>query len=257
MIRVFIILILCMLTLEMANAGSIPRAVGGEKRIKLINYTPNTVFQLIGHYEFQTIVEFGMDETIETISMGTPTPWQILPSANRLFIKPIEDEATTNMTVITNKRTYFFEMIAQEATSLYDENLSFMIKFVYPEQYNAAVKQVTPTSGPDLTKPEKFNFKYSISGAARDIEPTQVFDDGEFTYFKFRDINAELPAIFLVDNQNQEGLVNFRFENGYVVIERVAAKFTLRHGPDVICVFNESEEYKPKKEKKKFDVFQF
>lgn len=256
MLRFFLILVMCLLTVEATFAGSVPRAVGGEKRIKLINYTPNTVFQLVGHYEFQTIVEFGMDETIETISMGTPTPWQVLPSGNRLFIKPIEDDATTNMTVITNKRTYFFEMMAQQATSLYDENLSFMIKFVYPEQYNMAVKQVATTSGPDLSKPEKFNFKYSISGKARNIEPTQVFDDGEFTYFKFRDINAELPAIFLVDNQNQEGLVNFRLENGYVVVERVAAKFTLRNGADVICVFNESEEYKPKKEKKEvFSVF--
>ncbi|MDJ1407184.1 MAG: TrbG/VirB9 family P-type conjugative transfer protein [Candidatus Midichloria sp.] len=72
------------------------------------------------------------------------------------------------------------------------------------------------------------------------MEPLQIFDDGEFTYFKFRNINAEIPAIFLVDLDNREGIINYRIAGKYVVVERVAAKLTLRHGKSTICVFNES-----------------
>lgn len=234
-----------------ASAGRLPRAIGTESRIKIINYTPNTVFEFIGHYEYQTIVEFELDETIDTISMGTPGPWQVLPAGNRMFIKPIDDNATTNMTVITNKRMYFFEMHAQEAKSLFDEDLSFIIKFVYPDQLQNALTHVNTSSAPDMDHPELYNFNYSISGDAKDIEPTMIFDDGEFTYFKFKNINAELPAVFMVDSSGNEALVNFRIENSYMVIERVTSKFTLRHGGDTLCVYNEKESPNPKKNVKK------
>ena len=55
------------------------RALGNERRIKIINYKPNTVFTFIGHYTYQSIIEFGIDETIQNIAMGTPTAWQLIP----------------------------------------------------------------------------------------------------------------------------------------------------------------------------------
>ena len=167
---------------------------------------PNTVFKFVGHYFYQSIIEFALDEEVETISMGSPSPWQLVPAGNRIFLKPVGDEATTNMTVITNKRMYFFEMHAEDADDIADN---------------------------------KLNFKYSISGDARNIEPLQVFDDGEFTYFKFKDINSELPAVFLVDREGFESLVNYRISKQYLVVERVAKKFTLRNGADILCVYNE------------------
>ncbi len=222
------------------NATVMPRSMGGEDRIKIINYVPNAVFRYIGHYYYQTIIEFSLDEEIQTITMGTPTPWQIVPAGNRIFLKPIEDDATTNMTVITNKRMYFFEMHAKNANSINDPDLAFIVKFVYPSETNySAVKHVESNSGPDLTKPELYNFNYRISGSAVNIEPIQIFDDARFTYFKFREINTELPAIFLVNNDGSEALINYRVEKGYVIVERVTEKYTLRHGNDVICVFNE------------------
>ncbi len=258
MLRVLVALSL-MITMNFAHAGGIARPIGGESRIKIINYTPNTVFKFTGHYEYQSIIEFALDEEIDTISMGTPTPWQMVPAGNRIFIKPVEENATTNMTVITNKRMYFFEMHAEEATGVQDENLNFVMKFVYPEQYNlgaGTVTQVNTRSGPNLSKPELYNFEYTISGKVSEIEPLQVFDDGEFTYLKFRDVNSELPAIFAVDPYGNEGLVNYRQEGGYVIIERVSDRFTLRHGPNTICLFNEKGVYsKAAKDKKKFLFF--
>ncbi len=259
MFRILTVLLLVVFTANYASAGSVARPLGGESRIKIINYTPNTVFKYTGHYEYQSIIEFGLDEEIETISMGTPTPWQMVPAGNRIFIKPIEANATTNMTVITNKRMYFFEMHAEEATGIQDENLNFVFKFVYPEQYNlgsGTVTQVNSNNGPDLSKPELYNFDYTISGKILGIEPLQIFDDGQFTYLKFRDLNADLPAVFAVDAMGNEGLVNFRQQYGYVIIERVSDRFTLRHGPETICIFNERGNFsKPKESKKKFLFF--
>lgn len=229
-----------------AQAGSVARPMSGESRIKIVNYMPNTVFKFVGHYEYQSIIEFDQSEEIDTISMGTPTPWQVIPSGNRIFIKPVDENASTNMTVITNKRMYFFEMRAEEAKGLNDDSLNFIIKFVYPDQFsginiaaNTAAKIAEKKKGPDLSDPDKYNFKYSIAGDAKEIEPLQVFDDGKFTYLKFKNINAELPAIFQVNSDNSEALVNFRIEGEYMVVEKILSRITLRHGADVICVFKE------------------
>ena len=123
--------------------------------------------------------------------------------------------------------------------TLSHQDLSFIMKFIYPED-SSVVREVSADIGPDLKHPELYNFKYKVSGNAKNIEPVQIFDDGEFTYMKFRDINAELPAIFRVESDNTESLVNYRLANGYIVVERVAGRFTLRHGNDIICVFNEA-----------------
>ena len=255
----FILTLLILLNLSFnAVAGvGVPRPLGGENRIKIINYMPNTVYKFVGHYEYQSIIEFAQDEVIDTISMGTPSPWQLVPAGNRIFLKPVEENATTNMTVITNKRIYFFEMHAQEAVGIDDKALNFIVQFVYPEHYKSkgAVKtfETANSSAPDLTNPKIYNFEYTISGNAYEIEPIRVFDDGEFTYFKFRDINAEIPAIFWVDARGRESLINYRINDDYVVVERVTDKFTLRHGEDVICVFNEKLERKIKAQNKKYN----
>ena len=133
MLRLLLLFTIVCIGAYNANATTVARGMGNENRIKIINYKPNTVFRFTGHYTYQSIIEFSLDEEIDTISMGTPTPWQIIPAGNRIFLKPVEDDATTNMTVITNKRMYFFEMHAEEATDIDDDNLSFVVKFVYPD----------------------------------------------------------------------------------------------------------------------------
>ena len=221
------------------NAVLMPRPLGNENRIKIINYMPNSVIRFVGHYLYHSIVEFGTDEEIKTITMGTPNAWQMHPSRNRIFLKPIAEDATTNMTVITNKRMYFFEMHAEYADSISDRNIVFMMKFLYPDSVQNNVFTAPKSfSVPNLAQPDLYNFKYEISGRKSEIEPILIFDDGEFTYMKFRGTNTELPAVFVVDRDGNESLINYRIYGGYVIVERVAPKFTLRHGHDVICVFN-------------------
>lgn len=219
----------------------VPRPIGNESRIKVINYVPNTVISFTGHYMYHSIIEFSNDEKVETITMGTASAWQIHPTGNRIFLKPIDEDAETNMTVITTKRMYFFEMHAEHATDVGDKNIVFMMKFLYQDGPQSGVSMQTisgATIAPDLTQPNLYNFRYEVSGKSSEIEPILIFDDGEFTYFKFRHANTELPAFFIVNSDGTEGMVNYRMYGGYIVVERVAKQFTLRHGHDVVCVFN-------------------
>ncbi|AZL15618.1 P-type conjugative transfer protein VirB9 [Rickettsiales endosymbiont of Stachyamoeba lipophora] len=217
-----------------------PRAMPIDSRLRVLVYNPEDVFKFIGFYGYQASMEFDDTEVIESISMGDSIAWQVVPSGKRLFLKPVEPNATTNMTLITNKRVYHFELHAKDAIDINDPEMIFNVKFIYPdEDFNANIKNYASSSQlPDLDHPEKLNFNYTLSGADS-ISPIKIFDDGEFTYFEFRDKNAEIPAFFLIDSTGKEALINYRVAGKYIVIERVASQFTLRNGADIVCIFNE------------------
>jgi type IV secretion system protein VirB9 len=218
-----------------------PRPIATDPRIKVIMYSPNEVFKFDGYLGYQSNIEFAEDEEILTISIGNSLSWNLVPNGNRLFIKPLDPDATTNMTLITNKRTYLFEMHSKETESISDKNLTFSLRFVYPGEEEAMSSSNADLSPlPDIiNEPEQYNFRYSIRGSDF-VAPIRIFDDGRFTYFEFRDKNAEVPAFFSVDAQGNESIINFRARGDYIIVERVSNRFTLRHGGDVVCVYNEA-----------------
>jgi type IV secretion system protein VirB9 len=181
--------------------------------------------------------------------MGDPTGWQISPQGGSIFLKPTEVDANTNMVIITDKRTYYFEMYSKEAQDINDPELAFATRFIYGDAGGGSSNDFIDLGSDTKSKtyvPDPFkdttglNLKYTMNGA-KDIQPLEVFDDGEFTYFKFRDINADYPAIFQVLPDGNEALINFRIsDNGYVVVERVTSQFTLRFGNEMACIFNEN-----------------
>ncbi len=238
------ILVLC-LTISAVNsfASQMPRYLGSERKFRAYIYNPNDVYRYVGHYTYQGFIEFEADETVSTISMGDPTLWLFQNLGNRLFLKPVgEDNSETNMTVITSKRVYHFELMAKEAKGINDKDLVFVAKFVYPDEKDKNIVEfpkIAASDEPDMRDLSIYNFNYQYTGEPT-IAPLKVFDNGEFTYFQFSKKNAEIPAIFTVDSAGFESLVNFRSVGSYIIVERVSAQFTLRSGDDIVCVYNSS-----------------
>ncbi|MDG1286069.1 MAG: P-type conjugative transfer protein VirB9 [Rickettsiales bacterium] len=231
---------LFLLSPSAADALKSPRPQGVDGRIHTIMYAPDEVFKFTGHYGYQSSILLDVGEEIQTISMGDSVPWQITPSGNRIFLKPVEQDAQTNMTLLTNKRTYLFELHAEEAESIEDPNLIWVMKFIYPTQtFVSKKKKKEKLRKPEIDGYENFNFNYSIRGS-QIFAPVKIYDDGEFTYFEFRDKNASIPAFYHVDAQNNEALINFRARGDKIIVERVSSRFTLRHGNEIVCVYNEA-----------------
>jgi len=83
--------------------------------------------------------------------------------------------------------------------------------------------------------PASLNFDYRIeakAGRAPGWTPEHVFDDGRKTYVKFpADIaTIEVPPLFLIGPRGEAELVNYRFENGYYVVDRLFTVAELRLG---------------------------
>lgn len=242
MIKKFLLFTISLLfVFNSANSVQLPRTIGKEKRFRAYIYNPNEVYRYIGYYLSQTYIEFEEGEVVKTISMGDTTAWQTTVMENKLFLKPVGSYPDTNMTVLTNKRTYYFELDAVDTASSIDDNVLFYVKFIYPEgdDKNIVLFNTASTRDdkPDLRDLGKYNFNYEFSGSPA-IAPIKVFDDGEFTYIEFADKNAEIPAIFSVNSAGYENLVNFRVVENYIVIEQVNTQFTLRSSEDIVCIYN-------------------
>tara|TARA_B110000503_G_scaffold16913_1_gene24249 strand:+ start:1655 stop:2068 length:414 start_codon:yes stop_codon:yes gene_type:complete len=105
-----------------------------DNRIKTYVYSPNEVYLLVLHFGFQSSIEFEKNESIETITLGDSYAWKITPLGNRLFIKPMERDIRTNMTIITNRRTYQFDIVAKELENGEEKDLVYVMRFQYPKK---------------------------------------------------------------------------------------------------------------------------
>lgn len=123
-IRLLVLVMLCF----HANAD-IPIAT--DNRIKTYVYNPNDIYLVLMQSGFQTSVEFERGEKIKTLSLGSSYSWTITPVGNRLFIKPLEDTIRTNMTVITSKRTYQFDLVSKHPDES-DLDIAYVVRFFYP-----------------------------------------------------------------------------------------------------------------------------
>lgn len=215
-----------------AQAKAFPRAVPEDARVRVIKFDPNNVTELSTSFGFATTVEFG-SEQIQTVIAGDSIGWQMIPQGNRLTIKPAEKAvrgmATTNITVITDKRNYYFHV-----RNVPRSRPMFIVRF----DYSGIGKNSQPELTAALESPEfrQNNYNYQASSKG-DIGLQSVFDDGQFTFFEF-DPKQPLPAIFMVNADGREELTNSRKEGKYVVVEKIGKGFSLRLGKQVKCIKN-------------------
>lgn len=238
-----------------------------DSRIRTLVYNPNEVYELKFYYNYQSFVEFSEDEEIEMISIGEAFAWRLTPAGKRLFVRPLEIAAHTNMTIITNKRTYHFDIRSGEYNGKADEELVYTVRFFYPQigqplpippqlavPNRAAVPPSrlivkTPTPLPTVDKkipgtiernPENYelNFDYSLTGKANNIAPLKVYDNGRETFFQFTNDNLVIPSINLANVNGKEQPLPYTVRDGYVVVETVGRQFTLRLADGLICVYN-------------------
>ena len=207
-----------------------------DPRIRSIHYDEEQVVTLTGYLGYQMMVEFGLDERIENVSVGNSLGWQITPNhkANLLFLKPMDLAAPTNMTVVTDRRRYAFELRTLRPAKVALSDIAYVVRFLYPADTTPVPVVVTP---PPPAPPEKVNTAYSYTGS-RAALPSQVFDDGRFTYFQWPD-SVTTPALFLIEPDGSESIVNYTVRDGYQVVEQLAPRFKLRNGKEVTLVIND------------------
>ena len=163
-----------------AHAAKLPTPLLTDNRVKQVAYDPNQVYELVGTYNYQTSLEFEADEMVKVVALGDTIAWQTIPFRNRLFLKPVEENADTNLTVITSKRTYYFQL----GSSKKNTGQSYLIRFIYPSSRVSSFTEVKSHEPPPVVStgtPGSPNINYGYAGDKDSIGLQSVMDDGQFT----------------------------------------------------------------------------
>lgn len=245
----------------LAFALQIPEPSDSDPRVGYVNYDPDEIVQITGVVGYQTTVLFSPDEQIEDLGAGFTNAWEIgaLKNANGFFIKPKVENPNTNIGIVTNKRTYTFDMVMKgdaeqlkedkkkkrnsSALPKYGERFFYMIKFRYPEDARKKQELTASTEGMEKKletagRKKLKNQEYWIQGP-RELQPIAAWDDGRFTYLKFGP-NTGFPTIFVPDAAGQESIVQQHVADDTIVIHRVVKKIILRRDGKAAAVTNEA-----------------
>lgn len=219
-----------------------------DSRIKTLVYNPNEVFALTTHYGYQSNIEFGPKETIDTISVGDRVGWQISPAGRRLFIRSQEENAHTNMTVVTNLRAYQFDLRSSSADAVFgSEELTYVVRFYYPEEHpegllppsDVGMSMMPPAStGTIPNVGSGMNYKYTYSGPA-EAAPVKIFDDGKTTYFKFKGDASPQVSVITAKGESLD-VTTHRTADGLIAVNVIAPRFSIRQGSQQVLVYNEA-----------------
>ena len=205
----------------LALAESIPRSGPNDQRVRIATYQDGQVFRLNVSLTHVTTVEFGDGESIRSIIAGNTVGFEIdgVPGGRAFAIKPLARGVHTNVTVYTNRRSYYFNV--QEVSS----PTFYVVQFRYPGENRRpanAIAQAAP------------NYNYGAS-ARTEFTPTRVWDDGTFTYFAFPR-NAPVPAIFRYAGGRERTVNTGAVEDGIIRVSGVNAQWVLRLGEEVVCI---------------------
>jgi type IV secretion system protein VirB9 len=214
-------------------------------------YDQSQVVRVEGKANVQAVIQFGANEKIENVAIGDSQTWQVTPNkrANLLFVKPLADRASTNMTVVTDRHTYLFDLVASPA----HRNPLYVLAFTYPEvpedaqpalagvaplpEGASAIEMAAASDPYAVVDPAELNFAWTTTGDAK-LLPQRVYDDGDATFLTWS-TGTPLPAILIRDFEGTEGPVNFAVRGEVIVVDGVPREIMLRSGEDVATLLNQ------------------
>lgn len=213
----------------LAYAEASPRSGSRDGRITYATWQDGQVYTVPTRVRNITMIELGEGETIRSIAAGDTESFQVekLEGNNVFTIKPVIDGASTNVTVETNRRFYFLNVVEGGKPS-------WSVKFTVPGSGRSASAGPTirPLAEAPLT-PMRYRIVSRTRGAG--FVPIGISDDGAKTYFQIPN-GAPTPTVFRVDSKGLEYAVNSTMKGSVIVVSGRSARWVVRYGDDHACI---------------------
>jgi len=237
-----IFVLYALLTCIDVGAETVPVKGSVDSRIRVAAYNGDEVYKLRGFVGYQIDLEFEPGETFTGLGAGDLEGLSFVGQDNHLFLKPKAAKVATNLTVLTSRRHYQFDYIALSQRPKADaQGVIYSLRFTYspaPSQSaaDAAAKRLD-SQLESATTMRAQNIDYWYCGPQA-LRPIAAADDGVHTRLRFA-ANADMPAIFVRNEDGSESLLNFSMDAGDVIVHRVAKRFILRRGKLTGCIVNQ------------------
>lgn len=244
-------------------------------RIQTIEVNHHSIIDLTLIKGLPTVIELPQGEKIQDIAVGGLSDWsqewEIVKRDSLFFIKPLKNASATSLILSSHLQQYIFDLNPignlKKSTTPTQAISRLILQRKPPNptidqalqekqikqthllitQAEAKIKIIEhqlKTAREKMTQEQYKNSNYSleITQLNEDIQPRQVFDNGRFTYFQFPNQLA-IPAIYRKANlSDQETLINYHFEDDFLVAHGTGKSWTLRLGNSVVAVYNEAYE---------------
>jgi len=217
------------------------------------DFEPGRLYELRTSPDFLTAIMLRPGEKLVAKAAGDTVRWVLgetvqgsgLNQQVVVLVKPMRGGLRTNLVLTTDQRTYLIEVVSGEG-----KTYTSAVSWNYPQeemqalaaaqaqqaalqaQLEARTAAVQVSSGLSV---DQLNFNYQVKpvrGRAPRWQPLRVFDDGTKTYIQFpvNMASTEAPPLFLIGPSNRAELVNYRYINGYYVVDQLIDVAELRIG---------------------------
>lgn len=223
-----------------AHAETLPDKGTIDSRVRTTAYNADEIYRLYGFVGYAIELIFEEGEAFAGKGGGDLESVTIDAHANSVLLKPRAAIVATNLVIYTDRRAYRFDYsVEARRPNRYLDEVIYAVRFLYPPRIDVVANQeanVARELGDAKTlRPRNLDYWYC---GHRSLKPVAVSDDGVHTRLIFAD-RAELPAIFVRNEDGSESLLNFSMDQSDVLIHRLAPKLILRRGRLTGCIVNQ------------------
>jgi P-type conjugative transfer protein TrbG len=230
-----------------ANAEALApsRADGFVNAAQVFGYEPGRVYEVWTAPMRITALSLEPGEKIISKAAGDTERWMIGDTTSgeaettqtHLLIKPYRAGLVTNMVVTTNRRVYLLALKASGESEAFNAAVSWTHPLPQAPTSQVAVgpaaidaKSTTPALILKAHGPEAYRIR--TGWRKPEWTPLSVHDDGRQTFITFPDTlgTTEAPPLFVLNEQGEAQLTNWRKQGNLYVVDRLFQKAELRLG---------------------------
>lgn len=219
-----------------------PAGTGFDNAIQRYFYSEGALFQVYASPGQVTDIVLQEGEQLVgpgPVAAGDTARWMIADTLSgagaaqkvHILVKPLRPDITTNLVINTDRRTYHIELRA--TPEVYMASVSWS----YPQDGLIALRGAQGNEARAAAVDtgivlHNLSFDYRISGDRPAWRPVRVFDDGRRTIIEFPPeiSTSEMPPFFVIGQDGETELVNYRVEGRFLVVDRLFREAQLRLG---------------------------
>lgn len=216
-----------------------PSSAGYINAVQVYPYAEGVLYRLYAAPERVTDIALQPGEAIVSVAAGDTVRWTVGDTTSgsgdakrvHILVKPFAAGLKTNLVILTDRRAYHLALESTASAAM------AALSWSYPADELIALRrrqEDAAAAAPIASRlsVENLNFNYAISGDKPAWRPIRAFDDGRQTYIEFSPSIAvgEAPPLFVIGEEGDAQLVNYRVAGRYYVVDRLFGAAELRLG---------------------------
>lgn len=219
--------------LTKAKYGIISGKEAAAKNIATIfDYYSTSTYQIFTKINYTTTIKLKADEEVTYIGSGDTENWDLdqakggADGATLIFIKPLFENLNTNLSIITNKRTYYIYLVSDKKA------YNPLVQWQYPYEANMSFKNyknnqmINKSVQLETSNINDLNFEYSYDKSSS-LAPLQVYNDKRKTVIVMPKDIQEMPIVYSYGLDGNLNQVNYRVIGQNIIVDKVLSKIQL------------------------------